>query len=120
MTNTRRFYPGTSRIYWPFFLLCLALFTAAGCGSPEQEIVYGGPDTGPAYGDLFINASIGDASTLLPPLASDAASFDIIGLVYNRLLKYDGDLTLVGELAESWEVSPDGLTITFKDRKSVV
>ena len=119
MTNTRRFYTGTSRIYWPFFLLCLALFTAAGCGSPEQEIVYGGPDTGPAYGDLFINASIGDASTLLPPLASDAASFDIIGLVYNRLLKYDGDLTLVGELAESWEVSPDGLTITFKLHRGV-
>lgn len=119
MTNTRRFYPGKGRICWPFFLLCLALLTAAGCGSPEKELVYGGPDTGPAYGDLFINASIGDASTLLPPLASDAASFDIIGLVYNRLLKYDGDLTLVGELAESWEVSPDGLTITFKLRRGV-
>jgi peptide/nickel transport system substrate-binding protein len=119
LTNTRRFYPGTGRICRLFFLLCLALFTAAGCGSPEQEIVYGGPDTGPAYGDLFINASIGDASTLLPPLASDAASFDIIGLVYNRLLKYDGDLSLVGELAESWEVSPDGLTITFKLRRGV-
>ena len=34
-------------------------------------------------------------------------------------MKYDGDLNLVGDLAESWEVSPDGLTITFKLRKGV-
>ena len=40
-------------------------------------------------------------------------------MIYNGLLKYDGDLNLVGDLAESWEVSPDGLTITFKLRKGV-
>jgi len=34
-------------------------------------------------------------------------------------VKYDGDLNLVGDLAESWEVSPDGLTITFKLRRGV-
>jgi peptide/nickel transport system substrate-binding protein len=97
-------------------LLALAL---AGCKGAEEERTYGGPDTGPAYGDLFIDASIGDASTLLPPLASDAASFGIIGLVYDGLVKYDGDLNLVGELAESWEVSADGLTITFHLRRGV-
>ena len=43
-----------------------------GCKAQEAEKTYGGPDTGPAYGDLFIDASIGDASTLLPPLAMDA------------------------------------------------
>jgi peptide/nickel transport system substrate-binding protein len=97
----------------------LALLTAAGCGSPAQEKVYEGPDTGPAYGDLFIDASIGDASTLIPPLASDAASHAIASLVYNGLVKYDGDLSLIGDLAESWQVSPDGLTITFKLRRGV-
>ena len=54
-------------------LLCLL---GAGCGAPEGEKQYGGPDTGPAYGDWFIDGSIGDASTLLPPLATDAASGD--------------------------------------------
>ena len=103
------------------FLLLIALMAAGPhwLQGPEEEKTYGGPDTGPAYGDLFIDASIGDASTLLPPLASDAASFAIISLVYNGLVKYDGDLTLIGELAESWEVSPDGLTITFKLRRGV-
>ncbi len=73
----------------------------------------------PAYGDTIVVGSIGDASNLLPPLASDSASFDIIGLVYNGIVKYDKDLKLVGDLAESWDISPDGLEITFHLRKGV-
>ena len=59
---------------WLVFLLLIAFMAAvlAGCKAQEEEKTYGGPDTGPAYGDLFIDASIGDASTLLPPLAMDA------------------------------------------------
>jgi peptide/nickel transport system substrate-binding protein len=91
----------------------------AGCKAQEEEKTYGGPDTGPAYGDLFIDASIGDASTLLPPLAMDSSSASINGLIYNGLVKYDGNLNLVGDLAESWDISPDGLTITFHLRKGV-
>ncbi|MGO9622077.1 MAG: peptide-binding protein [Desulfobaccales bacterium] len=102
---------------------CLALvaltLAAAGCKAAKEEQQYGGPDTGPAYGDWFIDGSIGDASTLMPPLAVDSASGDINGLVYDGLVKYDGDLNLVGSLAESWEISPDGLTITFKLRHGV-
>jgi peptide/nickel transport system substrate-binding protein len=101
------------------FLGLAAFFLLAGCKSQEPEQRYGGPDTGPAYGDLMIDASIGDASTLLPPLASDAASFGIIGMVYDSLLRYDGNLNLVGLLAKSWEVSQDGLTITFHLRHGV-
>jgi peptide/nickel transport system substrate-binding protein len=106
---------------WLLFVLLIILLVSGtpGCQAPESEPNYGGPDTGPAYGDLFIDASIGDASTLLPPLASDAASHAIISLVYNGLVKYDGNLNLVGDLAESWQISPDGLTITFKLRKGV-
>jgi peptide/nickel transport system substrate-binding protein len=110
--------PG-SRGLWYLLLLALVIFSGTGCGSPENEKHYGGPDTGPAYGDLLIDASIGDASTLIPPLASDASSHDVAGYIYNGLIKYDGDLNLVGDLAESWEISPDGLTITFKLRKGV-
>jgi len=73
----------------------------------------------PAYGDAIVDGSIGDASTMLPALASDSASRDIIGLVFNGLVKYDQDLNLVGDLAESWDISPDGLTITFHLRRNV-
>src|SRR3989338_6661311 len=67
----------------------------------------------PVSGDAIVYGSIGDASRLLPLLASDSASGAITGLVFNGLLKYDERLQIVGELAQSWEVSPDGLTITF-------
>ena len=74
----------------------------------------------PAYGDTFIEASIGEPSNLLPVLASDSASSDINGLVYNGLIRYNKDLILEGELAESWEISEDNLTITFHLRKGVL
>ena len=71
----------------------------------------------PAYGDAIIEGSIGDASNLIAMLAADSASHDIASLCYNGLVKYDKDLNLVGDLAESWDISPDNLTITFHLRK---
>jgi len=62
----------------------------------------------PAYGDALVVGSIGEPSTLIPLLASDSASHDVAGLVYSGLVRYDKDLKLEGELAESWMVSPDG------------
>jgi peptide/nickel transport system substrate-binding protein len=68
---------------------------------------------------MLVVGSIGDASNLLPALASDASSFDIIGLVYNGLVRYDKDLKIEGELASSWDISPDGLQIVFHLRPGV-
>lgn len=73
----------------------------------------------PCYGDTIVVGSIGDASVLIPMLASDSASHEICGLIYNGLVKYDKDLNLVGDLAERWEISPDGRTITFFLRRGV-
>ncbi|MGC8908088.1 MAG: peptide-binding protein [Desulfomonilaceae bacterium] len=73
----------------------------------------------PAYGDMIIRGSIGDASVLLPVLASDSASFDITGLIYNGLVKYDKDILLVGDLATRWEISEDNLRIRFFLRPGV-
>ncbi len=75
--------------------------------------------TAPEYGDTFIEASIGDASNLLPVLSSDSASSAINSLVYNGLLRYNGQLELEGELAERWEVSEDNRTLTFHLRRNV-
>jgi peptide/nickel transport system substrate-binding protein len=73
----------------------------------------------PAYGDMMIRGSIGDATVLLPVLASDAASGDINGYIYNGLVKYDKDINLVGDLAEKWDISDDNLKIRFYLRKDV-
>ena len=92
-------------------------------GCTEKE---GGPtgqdsaaSTRPAYGDIIVEGSIGDASNLIPMLSTDSTSHSIGALCYNGLVKYDKDIQIVGDLAESWDVSPDGLIITFHLRKGV-
>ena len=67
----------------------------------------------PAYGDALIVGSIGEPSNLIYMLASDSASHDIAGLMFNGLVKYHTDLSVIGDLAESWDISKDGLVITF-------
>jgi len=64
--------------------------------------------------------SLADAKRLLPLLASDSASGDISGWIYNGLTKYDKNITITGDLAESWDISPDGLQIIFHLRNGVL
>jgi len=71
------------------------------------------------HGDAIVVGSIGDARTLVPILASDSASADICGLIFNGLVKYDKDLNLIGDLAQSWEIKDDGLVIVFHLRENV-
>lgn len=101
-------------------LITLIFLLLAGCSQnePLPGLETQVADT-PAFGDTYIVGSIGDASTLLPVLASDSSSSQINSLVYSGLVKYDGNLQVVGDLAESWEISKDGLTITFHLRKGV-
>ncbi|MCE5311796.1 MAG: peptide-binding protein [Nitrospiraceae bacterium] len=61
-----------------------------------------------------------DAKRLLPMLATDSASGDISSRIFNGLTKYDKDLNIEGDLAESWDISKDGLTIVFHLRKGVL
>ncbi len=71
------------------------------------------------YGDAMVTASIADARTLVPILASDSASSDICGMIFNGLVKYDKDINLAPDLAESWDIEEDGLVIIFHLRKGV-
>jgi peptide/nickel transport system substrate-binding protein len=83
------------------------------------------PPSGPApgggdYGDSLQEASIAEATNLIPALASDTSSSSVAGQIYRGLVKYDKDLNLVGDLAESWEISDDQLTLTFKLKDNIV
>lgn len=102
------------------FCCLAALVTLVSCsgGTPPAELPRRGAGT-PAYGDALVVGTIGEPSNLIPLLASDSASHDVAGNVFNGLVKYDKNLELVGDLAESWQVSPDGLTITFRLRNGV-
>jgi peptide/nickel transport system substrate-binding protein len=103
-----------------FHLLFLSIIFAAACDKAPSGDKPRGVDAGqPAYGDIMVRGDIGDASNLIPLLASDSPSHNIAGMVYNGLVKYDKDMKTIGDLAESWDVSASGLVITFHLRKGV-
>jgi len=98
----------------------LSLLLLIGCSSSEAPSDPTASITPPveyqdiaARGDRLVDASIGDATNLIPMIAGDASSHAIAGQLYLSLLKYDKNLDLTGQLAESWEISADNSTITF-------
>jgi peptide/nickel transport system substrate-binding protein len=100
--------------------LFLSILLTSGCGKePTEDKLRQMEAKQPAYGDIIVRGDIGDASNLIPLLASDKPSHDIAGLVYNGLVKYDKNMNIIGDLAESWDVSANGLIITFHLRKGV-
>jgi peptide/nickel transport system substrate-binding protein len=93
----------------------------AGCGEdglhPVEDAA--GAAAAPAYGDTFIEATIGDIAGLIPNITSDGASHDVGGMIYDGLVKADKDLNYVPAMAESWEFSRDCLQLTWKLRRDV-
>ena len=81
-----------------------------------------------AFGNTALAQKQGGTLVMLvqpepPTLASYLSTSGPIGMVaakiYDGLLEYDTELKPQPGLAESWTVSPDGMTITFKLRKGV-
>lgn len=95
----------------PLILLAVSFFCSTEALPAED------PDA--SYGDAIVVSSIADARTLVPILSSDASSSDICGMVFNGLVKYDKDINLIGDLAESWEILDDGTVIVFHIRRGV-
>lgn len=109
--------PYPSKLIWLIPLLSLLLVSCLDSETTAPQQVQAKPvSTVPAHGDRLIDASIGDASNLIPMIAGDASSHAIAGQLYLSLLKYDRNLDLTGQLAESWEISDDQLSITFRIR----
>jgi peptide/nickel transport system substrate-binding protein len=93
---------------------------ATACNGPIDsrldESAAAGP---PAYGDTFIEASIGDIGGLIPTLTSDQSSYEVGGLIYDGLIKTDKDLNLAPAMAQSWTYSRDCLDLTFTLRRDI-
>ncbi len=104
-----------------FLWLAAALLWLAGCGvqvEGKDDAPASGQAGPPAHGDTLIEASIGDIQGLIPNITSDGSSHEVGGLIYDGLIKRDKDLNLVPSLAESWQISRDCLTLTFKLRNN--
>ena len=100
-------------------LLLIALAGCGGEGESALDVAAGQAPGKPAYGDTYIEALQGNISGLIPNVLSDGPSFEVASMLYNGLVRYDKDLNLRGELAESWQYSRDCLDLTFKLRRNV-
>lgn len=95
-------------------LMMLATALLSGCSEPGQ------PDTqqfqrtyAETAGGTLISAMPSDPSSMIGMVAGESASLAIGSYLFNALLKYDQNLDLTGELAQSWQVSDDKKTIRF-------
>ena len=106
--------PNRLRLVLNAMLSTLLVITLAGC---EQQKPQAALDLNRAYpsesGGTLVDAMSGEPSNLIAMMAGESSSSAIAGNIFNSLLKYDKNLELTGELAQSWEVSADQKTITF-------
>ncbi len=72
----------------------------------------------PANGGNLREGVVGLPRTINPVLAVTDVDKDISSLVYSGLMRYSGN-NIVPDLAETYKVSSDGLTYTFKLRDDV-
>ncbi len=91
--------------------------TAASGGDETTTTAAGGGDAG--GGAVLIAAQGSEPDRLDPHLTSAFASFQVLENVYDTLVQPGADLSMEPALAESWEISDDNLTWTFKMREGV-
>src|SRR5216683_1358103 len=110
-----------------------ALAVGAGGGRPSAQPATTYPDWIPAStkppkrGGVLTRASQWDPPVIDPRLTQSVGLFQFAGLTSSRLIRYafpdeatgTSDLTLKGDLAESWQSSPDYRIWTFKLRQGV-
>jgi peptide/nickel transport system substrate-binding protein len=103
-------------VKFSFIAVCFLLI---GCDNSSQDL---SPEslarlnkTYPAQeGGTLLDATTAEPSGLIYMVAGESSAGAISSNIFNKLLKYDKNLDLEGELAESWQVSADQKTITFK------
>jgi peptide/nickel transport system substrate-binding protein len=75
----------------------------------------------PTLGGSLTEGVIGEAPRFINPLlATSDSDRDLTQLIYSGLLRVDQDGKYIGDLAESYDISEDGLTYTFKIRAGAV
>ena len=113
----------------PLKLIALATATGlvlAGCAATTEEPTATPTETTTATeqpeatvgGNMVVGITI-DPDTIFPWKATQFQAFRMLENVYDTLTAFDADLNVVPGLAESWEVSDDGLAITFDLRDGV-
>ena len=110
----------TSRLL-PIALCFLAILLAAcdlGGGNPQASKLV----KAPANKQIYTMPQVGTSNITLDPalvLSADQTSMNAISMIYTGLVQLDDKLQVQPQLAQSWEVSSDGLTYTFHLRHNL-
>jgi oligopeptide transport system substrate-binding protein len=95
-----------------------AALLAGGDGDGGDEGGAGTPLPPKEAGELRLFGP--DPLTLDPALANDAASARYIVEIFSGLATFDQDRNIVPDVAESWDISPEGTVYTFNLRRGVL
>lgn len=104
-----------------WLIVLMMILAACGGGAPAAPATEPATDsTTPQKGGTLIVAYKDDLATLDPAIGYDWTNWPTIKLVFDGLLDYDSETTLMPRLAESMPtVSADGTVYTFTLRKGV-
>jgi peptide/nickel transport system substrate-binding protein len=91
--------------------LLLSLCIAAGCREGQREV---------RLSDTVIAALISEPKRLNPLFLTDHVSHSVSGLIFSGLTKFDKDMNIAGDLAESWDIIQGGKEIRFHLKKNVL
>jgi len=100
-----------------FLAAVLALFLA-GCSPSDIDPQSSNPPAAFTRTELNMALSV-DPDGLDPHRTAAASTFQITNNIYDTLVKVKPDGSLIGGLAEKWDVSADGMSITFHLRDNV-
>ncbi|MGV3487782.1 MAG: ABC transporter substrate-binding protein [Tuberibacillus sp.] len=113
--HAKRFISITALLVLAFSLIL------SGCSSSSNSGGGSSQSSGKAVkgGAIEIDVS-SDFSHLDPAMCYDFGCYEVVPQFYNRLVTYASDSTdIVGDAAESFNISDDGLTYTFKLKKGL-
>lgn len=95
----------------------------SGCGSTESpttdEPTGEGSEIAASSGGALVVGVTSDPDTLFPWKATQFQAINVVQNLYGTLTEFDQELNVIPGLAESWEPSEDGLSVTFTLREGV-
>ncbi|HEY4384713.1 MAG TPA: peptide ABC transporter substrate-binding protein [Ktedonobacteraceae bacterium] len=108
MQSRKKFVFGFLPLLMSALVLALAACGSSGAATPSQT-----SSKAPENKQIMRYPVVGDIATFDPALVQDTDSNFPIQAVFTGLVSLNDQLAVQPQLAQSWKVSPDGLTYTF-------
>lgn len=94
-----------------FLIVILGFYLLSGCSKGYREY---------RKDNTIVIAVTSEPKRLNPIFLTDFVSYSISGLTFNGLTKFDKDMNVVGDLAESWDILNGGREIIFHLKKGIL